>query len=525
MTRYFKDPNTNLTSNNTRKQGRKLLAVEKVYQDSDEILQVNERLTQLKKESDLISRRDVSDSDLSSSNAAEIVRITSKLNKLKRDHLLKSVVNDNTKDYSFEFQLTVLRELLTTLFDRQPNINFSEKEVKQVFNNFKNSKNDDLYDYSLRFVLLNYLANKNEIKFPNLLEKPRDVTNFEDLVLETVLPSIRKNLQRYNSDSTTSSSTRLATDIKALISIYLYTWYDCKTDKNIESDIFVLFEILENTNDDVILQASLAAVTLLTFYSENWFDTIESSALKLFEIFQNRSLQDKLLIGQALAFLYNIYDYSEQHADLATSKENSVPYIFNIPTIDNGQLDYELSQTATNLRLSTETDYTDDHFLEKIKSSIDASLVLANASEPHPSEYGRYEQHVLEITKFLDLGLRRDGINYSWLQVLVYPTLIWLFESHLNIELQRSTLVSNVYYSLSAYSVFWSRTNQRLKLFRYTHIHDPKFVKCAHLDQARRDSNSDDDYERHSGKHRHRRKSPKATKKFSKHEKNLLSFA
>lgn len=522
MTRYFKDPNTNPTSNNIRKQGRKLLSVDKVYQDSDEILELTERLTQLKKEASLTSRRD---DDPFTSNAADIASVTNKLSKLKRDHLLKSVANENTKDYSSEFQLTVLRELLTILFDRQPHAEFSEREVKQVFNNFKNSKNDDLYDDSLRFVLLTYVVNKNDIKFPNPLEKPKDVIDFEDLVLDTILASIRKNLQRYNSDSTTTSAARLTTDIKALISIYLYTWYDSKADNNIESDISVLFEILENTNDDVILQTSLAAITLLTFYSENWFDAIESSALKLFEIFQNRSLQDKLVIGQALAFLYSIYDYSEQHADLITSKENSVPYLFNIPTIDNGQLHYELSQLATDLRLSTETDYTDDHLLEKIKSSINASLVRADSSEPHPNDYDRYEQQVLDNINSLNLGLRRDGINYSWLQVLVYPSLIWLFESRLSTELQRSTFVSNVYYSLSAYSVSWSRTNQRLKLFRYTHINDPKFVKNAHIDQARRNSNSSDEYERHSDKHRHRRTSPKTMKKVSKLEKNLLSFA
>ena len=236
MTRYFKDPNTNPTSNNIRKQGRKLLSVDKVYQDSDEILELTERLTQLKKEASLTSRRD---DDPFTSNAADIASVTNKLSKLKRDHLLKSVANENTKDYSSEFQLTVLRELLTILFDRQPHAEFSEREVKQVFNNFKNSKNDDLYDDSLRFVLLTYVVNKNDIKFPNPLEKPKDVIDFEDLVLDTILASIRKNLQRYNSDSTTTSAARLTTDIKALISIYLYTWYDSKADNKIESDISV----------------------------------------------------------------------------------------------------------------------------------------------------------------------------------------------------------------------------------------------------------------------------------------------
>lgn len=531
MTRYFKDPNTNLTSNNTRKQGRKLLAVEKVYQDSKEILLLVDHLAQLKKKTCLLTRRDCSDDDdeLASSNVAEIARVTSQLNQLKRDHLLKSVANDNTKDYSPEFQLTVFKELLNTLFDRQSNIIFTEKEVKQVFDNFKNSTDDDLYEQALRFVLLNYLVSSNDIKFSTSLEKPKDITaNFEYLVLDIVLPSIRKNLNRYNSPSSTSSATRLATEIRALISIYLFTWYDSKCENDIESDISVLFEILKNTNNDVILQTSLAAITLLTFFSENWFDAIESSALNLFETFQTQSLRHKLVTGQALAFLYSIYDYSEQHAELVTSKENSVPYMFNIPTIDNGQLDYELSQTEVSLRLSTETDYTDDHLLEKIKSSINASLVRADTREPYPSDYDCYEHHVLDNIKSLDLSLRNDGISYSWLQALVYPTLIWLFESRLNTELQHSTLVSNAYYSLSAYSVFWSRTNQRQKLFRYTHLHDPKFVKSAHIDQAQRqqhDSSSGDEYGHKSNQPRHRRKSPKAIRKSNKHAKNLLVVA
>jgi hypothetical protein len=107
----------------------------------------------------------------------------------------------------------------------------------------------------------------------------------------------------------TTSVTLLATNTKALISSYLFTWYDSKPENGIECDISVLFEILEN-NNDIILQTSLAAITLLIFHSENWFDAIESSALNLFENFQTQSLRGKLVIGQVLAFLYSTYNYS-----------------------------------------------------------------------------------------------------------------------------------------------------------------------------------------------------------------------
>lgn len=518
MSRYFKDPSsTNRSAGNVRKLGRKPLVVENVYQDSDEINQVSQQLAQLKKEH-FESRKD-SDDYLFNSAETEILNVASRLSKLKRDHLLKSVANENAKGYSADFQSLVLKELLNTIFGRQPNIDFSEIEVKRIFNNFKDANEDELYKDSLRFVLLNYFVTKNDIDFPDPLEKPQEVVDFESLVLDFLFPFIRKALTLYVTDFSVCSVNRVAINIQALTLIYLFTWYDSKTDLEIDNDISVLFKILESTDNDVIFQSSLAAVTLLTFFSENWFDSIEDSASRLFEIYQSSSLKNNLLIGKALAFFYSIYDYSEQYADLKISKENSAPYMLNIPTIDNAQLFYEISQTSKNLRLSTETDFTDDHLFEKVQSSINASLILADTSEPISDDYESYEQAVLKKIKSLKISVRNDGIDHSWLQALVYPTLIWLFESRFDTELRRSTLVSNVYYSLSAFSVSWSRTSQRLNLFRYTHINDPKFIKSAHIEQAR--SNSPE-VESHVHSNKNYKKTPKELKKIRKHDKNLL---
>jgi hypothetical protein len=91
------------------------------------------------------------------------------------------------------------------------------------------------------------------------------------------------------------------------------------------------------------------------------------------------------------------------------------------PSIDNDHLSAELFQTVTNLKTSVQPSFTDDHLFEKIQSSINVSLVIANDSEPLPTEYNQYEQQLLNKISLLNISLCKDGTDYFWLQVLVYP--------------------------------------------------------------------------------------------------------
>lgn len=457
------------------------LGIKKVFQNSEEIYQTAKHLAQLKKKYFQLQKD--SSVDFADPAVTEIIDVNDKLKNLEKDYLLKSVANNGIQDYCAHFESTELKAIGNSLLDREYNLSFSESEVKTVFNKFKDSYDDSLHEESLRFLLLNYVINENVIKFPDSLGEPKNIATFKSLILDNVLPFIRESLTHSNTGSATSSIYRVASNIQALISIYLFFWYDSKIDIEFESDVYLLFEIMENTKDIVTFQFSIAAVTLLAFHSENWFDSIDSNAMKLFEIYQNCTLEKKVFVGKALAFFYSIYDYSDQHVHPEKSGENSAPYTFKIPTIDNDRLFTELSQTVSDFKTNIQPGFMDDQSIEKIQASINASILLVNDSELLPTDYNQYEQKVLNKIKALDIGPRNDGNGCSWLQVLVNPVFTWLFGSHFDTEVQKNQLARNVYYSLSASSISTARTNQRLNLSRYTHFNDPKFIKSPHIHQ------------------------------------------
>ena len=139
-----------------------------------------------------------------------------------------------------------------------------------------------------------------------------------------------------------------------------------------------------------------------------------------------------MFVGKALAFFYSIYDYSDQHVHPEKSGENSAPYTFKIPTIDNDRLFTELSQTVSDFKTNIQPGFMDYQSIEKIQACINASICLLIFRAPS-KDYNQYEQKVLNKIKALDIGPRNDGNGCSWLQVLVNPVFTWLFGSHFEI--------------------------------------------------------------------------------------------
>lgn len=283
-----------------------------------------------------------------------------------------------------------------------------------------------------------------------------------------VLPKLRAVIKSYDEYTTES----LVSAINAFTCLQFFLWVDAdEFAPDVDSDLTLLLKLLENNDDGQVNEAAIAGISLLTFYSSNLNEAIEDTLYRLLELYEYKKVSVQVIIGKAVALMYSLYDFSEQH----DSPDKFSNFRFSVPTVDNGQLMHDLNVTTN--KLDDENDFRAKNVFNKIKESISFCLVPWNSPDMYPDLYKDHELSIYEKSKALNISEKKGVDHYSWLQDLLYDTWIWIFSSHLPVQLKQSALVSTAFISTTCFSLHTAKENLRKGLSRYEHLSNPAFAK------------------------------------------------
>ena len=269
--------------------------------------------------------------------------------------------------------------------------------------------------------------------------------------------------------------------VYAFTCLHLLLSFDTEAwEQKVASDLFLLVGLLNNHNNTEVNDAAVEGIALLVYHSQNWNDTIETALFELFELYQIEPPLIQVTIGKAIAFMYSLYDFSEQFSTWKKDPNSSL--MFEIYTADNGQLMYELEHSRTCSKKLGSPKV--EHELKKVKKSISLCLNPFDQCDFSLDNYEPHDRQLLEKLYDLKIGNSKSAIHTSWLQDLLYEPLVWLFQSFLGICEQRNDFVSNAFYSSCSLAVHTAKQDKRKGYTRSRHMRDPAFQLRAREEQT-----------------------------------------
>ena len=371
-------------------------------------------------------------------------------------------------------------ELLARQLSNCQVVPFTKKRMELIAEQAFPVRDDEMTSLALRTILLAFCVNMNSDNDTSLLElkqfQDEPELSYEPYFSSEVLPTLR-NVIKSPQDYT---SLVLAHTVYALTCLNLFMFFDSEAwEKEVEADLSLLLGLLDSHESTQVNEAAVAGIALLVYYSKDWNETIETVLFQLFELYQVKPPAVQVAIGKAIAFMYSLYDFSDQYTTSEIGPNTS--FRFEIHTVENGQLMYELEHTAAALKKQTGSKLEPE--LKKIKQSISFCLSPSDQPEPMPDTYDGYDRLIFEKLDGLNIGNKKTVINFSWLQDLMYTPLVWLFESSLATSEQHNDFVSNAFYSLCSLAVLTAKQDKRKGFTRSHHMRDPAFQLRAREQQ------------------------------------------